>query len=137
MPRSAFLFPGQGAQFVGMGRTRNEVRDSTSPDGRHIGTNQIARYADHDHHAGSSLAVRRTRANSYVGMGPVSWAKVVHATHDTLVEDNVCVDFRGGCFAVNYGENGDLFKPSRQEHSFSLLRRSVCSGCGSSGRSAK
>lgn len=39
----------------------------------------------------------------------------------------IAEDFRGGCFAANYEENGDLFLPSIQNHSFSLLDRSVCS----------
>lgn len=41
-------------------------------------------------------------------------------------------EFRGGCFAVNYGENVDIFQPSKQEHAFSILRRSACAGCGCS-----
>lgn len=42
-------------------------------------------------------------------------------------------EFRGGCFAVNFGESGDLFQPSRQEHTLSLLKRSACSGCSGCG----
>lgn len=44
-------------------------------------------------------------------------------------------EFRGGCFASNYEENRDLFAPSMQDHAFSLVRRSVCSGCSAHARS--
>jgi uncharacterized protein len=44
-------------------------------------------------------------------------------------EQGIARDFEGGCFAANYGESGDLFQPSLQEHRFSLLRRSACGGC--------
>jgi uncharacterized protein len=44
-------------------------------------------------------------------------------------EQGIALDFQGGCFAVNYGESGDLFQPSVTEHSFSLLKRSACAGC--------
>lgn len=45
------------------------------------------------------------------------------------VEREIADEFRGGCFAANYGESGDLFIPSLQEHSLSLAKRSACSGC--------
>jgi len=45
-------------------------------------------------------------------------------------EQGIAQDYQGGCFAVNYGESGDLFRPSLQEHAISLLRRSACVGCG-------
>lgn len=32
----------------------------------------------------------------------------------------IAKDYRGGCFAANYEENGDLFQPSLQNHAFSL-----------------
>ncbi|MEV4377863.1 radical SAM protein [Streptosporangium sp. NPDC049644] len=44
-------------------------------------------------------------------------------------ERGVADEFRGGCFAVNYGESGDIFTPSMQEHAFSMTIRSACSGC--------
>jgi uncharacterized protein len=40
-------------------------------------------------------------------------------------------DFRGGCFAVNYGDSGNLYEPSLTEHEFTILKRSACAGCGS------
>lgn len=36
-------------------------------------------------------------------------------------------DYRGGCFAVNYEENGDLFAPSLQHYAFYKLMVSACS----------
>jgi hypothetical protein len=90
-------------QLVGLGRTLNATLDSTSADLTHIGTNQIGKYAHHDHHAGSSLAARQSIGNSYMGIGQGKWAHAVHGTHDTRVEDNVCVDFPGGCFVTEDG----------------------------------
>jgi uncharacterized protein len=46
----------------------------------------------------------------------------------------IAQDFQGGCFAVNYGESGNLFNPSLTEHAFSLLKRSACSGCSGCSR---
>ena len=46
-------------------------------------------------------------------------------------DEGIAQEFQGGCFAVNYGETGDLFKPSLQEHAFTLLKRSACAGCAS------
>lgn len=48
-------------------------------------------------------------------------------------DKGIAGEFRGGCFAVNYAENGDMFKPSGVEHAFTLLKRSVCAGCSSCG----
>ncbi|MFX4261570.1 radical SAM protein [Pelotomaculum propionicicum] len=36
-------------------------------------------------------------------------------------------DYQGGCFAVNYEENGDLFSPSLQHYAFHKLMVSACS----------
>lgn len=35
-------------------------------------------------------------------------------------------DYQGGCFAVNYEENGDLFSPSLQHYEFHKLMASYC-----------
>jgi uncharacterized protein len=35
----------------------------------------------------------------------------------------IAADYSGGCLAVNYEENDDLFQPSLQDCAFSLLRR--------------
>lgn len=43
----------------------------------------------------------------------------------------IAQDYHGGCFAVNYGETGDLFVPSVIEHTFEGLKRSACAGCPS------
>lgn len=90
-------------QFVGVGRTTFRNLHNTSADGSVIGTNQIGKYASHDHHTGSSLAVRQHIGNSYQGTGGSKWAHVVHGTHDTLAQDNVAVDFQGGFFVTEDG----------------------------------
>lgn len=41
----------------------------------------------------------------------------------------IAEEFQGGCFASNYEDNYDIFQPSIQDHKFSLLKRSACSGC--------
>jgi len=41
----------------------------------------------------------------------------------------IAESFQGGCFAVNYAEHGNLFQPSLQEHTVSLLKRAACIGC--------
>ncbi len=45
--------------------------------------------------------------------------------------EGIAEGYRGGCFAANYEDGGDLFKPSLQEHKISLLTRLACAGCGS------
>jgi hypothetical protein len=94
-------------EFIGVGRTTFADLDSTTvdPDGHvtHVGTNQIGKYASHDHHAGSSLAARQLVGNSFVGTYGSKWAHATHGTHDTRVESNVCTDFQGGCYAVEDG----------------------------------
>ncbi|PEI83397.1 radical SAM protein [Bacillus toyonensis] len=44
-------------------------------------------------------------------------------------EQGIANEFQGGCFATNYEENLDLFQPNLQDHTFSLIKRSACSGC--------
>jgi hypothetical protein len=89
-------------QFVAVGRTKAEPLDSTSADGTtHIGANQIGKYADHDHHAQGFGS--KHIGNSYVGHFGSKWSVAVHGTHDVLVENNVCIDFMGGCYATEDG----------------------------------
>jgi uncharacterized protein len=40
-------------------------------------------------------------------------------------EQQIAECFRGGCFAANYEDNGDIFQPSIQDHVFSLQYRSL------------
>lgn len=40
-------------------------------------------------------------------------------------------EFQGGCFASNYEGTGDLFRPNILDHQFSLMQKSVCTGCTS------
>lgn len=96
-----------GNQFIGVGRTLATRLDNTTADATgnitHVGSNQIGKYAEHAHHAGSSLAVRRYVGNSFLGTGGSKWAIAIHGTHDALLEGNVCADFQGGCYAVEDG----------------------------------
>ena len=45
--------------------------------------------------------------------------------------EGIADEFQGGCFASNYSDRGNLYWPSRQDHSFSVLERRICSGCSS------
>lgn len=44
-------------------------------------------------------------------------------------DKGIANEFQGGCFATNYDENLDLFKPNMQDHAFTLIKKSACSGC--------
>jgi hypothetical protein len=102
-------------QLIGLGRTRAENLHSTRADPAtgaivEIGTNQIARYASHDHHVHAHSHVNS--AHPYVGhfvgnvldgTGIGKWGHVVHGTHDTYVEENVAVDFVGAGFVTEDG----------------------------------
>jgi uncharacterized protein len=51
--------------------------------------------------------------------------------------EGIAEDFRGGCFASNYQSRGDIFVPDRQDHRFSVLKRSACAGCSAHGPSPR
>jgi hypothetical protein len=87
--------------LVGLGRTRAEKHDVTSVDLKHIGTNQLGKYADHDHHAHGFGS--QSINNVYVGHPRAKWARVIHGTHDSLVEDNIALDFVGAGFVTEDG----------------------------------
>jgi uncharacterized protein len=55
----------------------------------------------------------------------VSCNRIVGAARELNIAD----DYRGGCFASNFSDGHDLFKPSLQEHEFSVLIRKNCAGC--------
>lgn len=44
-------------------------------------------------------------------------------------KQEIAKEFQGGYFATNYEERLNLFKPNMQDHAFSLIKRSACSGC--------
>ena len=89
-------------QFVGLGRTLNVRLDDTVP-GTRIGTNQRGKYAEHHHHAQSSVGSADV-GNTYLGNRTAAkWALVVHGTSDTLVEENVAIDFPGAGFVTEDG----------------------------------
>jgi hypothetical protein len=89
-------------QFVGLGRTLDVALDDTVL-GTHVGTNQRGKYVEHHHHAESSVGSADV-GNVYLGnRATTKWALVVHGTSDTLVEDNVAVDFPGAGFVTEDG----------------------------------
>jgi uncharacterized protein len=48
--------------------------------------------------------------------------------------EGIAADFRGGCFAANYEDTGNLFVPSLRQHQFTVMRRSTCGDCSARGR---
>jgi hypothetical protein len=132
--------------FIGLGRTVGEDLNDTSVETtgtvKHTGTNQIGKYAEHDHHAGSSLAARQHIGNSYDGTFGAKWALAVHGTHDVLVADNVCTDFQSGCFITEDGyEVRNQFLRNIAMHAagngtngkFNLVAPRNCPGCEGAG----
>ena len=89
-------------EFMWLGRTLNVTLDDTVP-GTHIGTNERGKYVEHHHHADSSVGSADV-GNTYLGNRETTkWGLVVHGTSDTLVEDNVAVDFPGAGFVTEDG----------------------------------
>lgn len=85
----------EGVEFVGLGRTKNIAL--------HVDTNHVGRYAFHIHHIGAGT-VRRIANSVSIGTGAAKWGGiVVHQSHDSVVEDNVCVDQRSGCLVTEDG----------------------------------
>lgn len=121
-------------EFVAMGRTLAEPLNNTSLDLSRIGTNQIGKYADHDHHA-QGVGSQHI-GNSYIGAFGAKWGVAVHGTHDVLVQDNVCIDFMGGCYATEDGyEVRNVFRSNVAAFTvgtrprFALADRNVAEGC--------
>ena len=102
--------------FIGLGRTKNIVLDSYVAATGHIGTNQVGRYADHQHHAkgfGSSSI-----GNSYQG-GVGKWGLAIHGTHDGLFEWNVAAGFTGSGFVTEDGyETRNVFRRNFSAYNF-------------------
>ena len=88
-------------QLVGLGRTRRVPLDDTIL-GKHLGTNQRGKYAEHHHHAQSS-PMSADVGNVYMGPRDGKWGLVLHDTSDTLVERNIAVDFPGAGFITEDG----------------------------------
>lgn len=96
-------------ELRGLGRTKNIPLDSTSGNLSHIGTNQVARYAEHYHHtvgympASPTMPVAQASSFGNVLVGGRKWGLVVHATHDVLVHHNIALDFTGAGFITEDG----------------------------------
>ena len=131
-------------QFVGLGRTLDTTLDDTVL-GTHIGTNERGKYVEHHHHAGSSVGSSDV-GNAYLGnRNTTKWALVVHGTSDTLVEENIAVDFPGAGFVTEDGyEVRNVFRRNFAaymggESGFALgfngqnLVTANCPGCEGSG----
>lgn len=91
------------ATFRGMGRTLTINIDNTSLDLSHIGTNQIARYADHDHHCHSAPENRRKGCVFAADESMNKWGMVTHQTSDSTVIDCIADGFVGAGFITEDG----------------------------------
>jgi hypothetical protein len=88
-------------QLIGLGRTTRLPLDDTVL-GRHVGTNQRGKYAEHHHHA-QSAPTSADVGNVYIGPAAGKWGLVLHDTSDTLVERNIAIDFPGAGFITEDG----------------------------------
>jgi hypothetical protein len=105
--------------FKNLGRTRLSVLDNTqfAADGsvRHIGTNQIGRYALHFHHTSGP---RAPQPNGYqftlVGNaidGASKWGITIHNSHYGLIRDNIVYNSHGAAIVAEDGtESFNLFE---------------------------
>jgi hypothetical protein len=65
----------------------------------------------------------------------VAWGPNRHGVVGPPSSKNACADagiaseFRGNCFASNHQATGDVFRPNRPDHRFSLLQRAACGSC--------
>jgi hypothetical protein len=88
-------------QFVQLGRTSNDPIDDAAT--AHPTVNQKGRYAEHHHHAGSSVGSADV-GNTYLGNpATTKWGLAIHGTSDVLVESNVVVDFPGAGMVTEDG----------------------------------
>ena len=91
-------------ELVQLGRTTNTPLDDFIPTSGHLATNQRGKYAEHHHHVGSCPTCVDD-GNVYRGHPlTTKWADVLHKTSDTLVRNNVGVDFPGAIFATEDGD---------------------------------
>jgi len=88
-------------QLVGLGRTARAPFDDTVL-GRHVGTNQRGKYAEHKHHVQSAPGSADV-GNVYIAPAAGKWGLVIHQTSDVLVERNIAVDFPGAGFVTEDG----------------------------------
>jgi hypothetical protein len=109
------------ASFVGMGRTTGEIIDNTPLDRSRIGTNQIAKYAFHWHHAAHHTTTDHGGGHligcSLDGLKGNKWGVVIHGSHGMHVEENVCRYFTGAGIVTEDGYERDY-----------LIKRNFCFG---------
>lgn len=101
-------------RFADIGRTTVDPLNDTTVDPSdghvmHVGTNERGRYAEHHHHVGSCPTCADV-GNVLVGRGQFPTINrgskgglVLHNTSDTLVKDNVVIDFAGAGFVTEDG----------------------------------
>lgn len=148
-------------EFDDLGRTKSLTLDlaagctpdsATETPGRtwtcaHLGTNQIAKYATHFHHAqgfGSTFIGNVLHGQGISGIS-AKWGLSVHATSDTLVQDTVCVGSPGACIVTEDGpEVRNVFDHNLAAYGVGLPGEQLlttddqdvknkCPGCGGSG----
>ena len=86
------------------------------------GTNQRGKYAEHHHHV-QSAADSADVGNVYIGHPRGKWGLVVHVTSDTLVEQNIAVDFPGAAFVTEDGyEVRNVFRQNFAAYSLGATR---------------
>jgi hypothetical protein len=90
-----------------LGRTTVAPLDNTTVDLKHLGTNQVGRYMDHQHHAHGMTSVSRGN----VLVGGAKWGMAVHLTHDALIEWNIALELPGAGFVTEDGpETRNVFR---------------------------
>jgi hypothetical protein len=90
-------------EFHDLGRTLNIALDDTTLSPPRLGTNQRGKYADHKHHT-ESCATCVTEDNVYVGNTQTAkWGLALHGASDTLIKDNIAIDWPGAGFVTEDG----------------------------------
>lgn len=91
-------------EFHELGRTLNSVLlDTNTTPPYVIGANQRGKYADHKHHT-ESCPTCVTEDNVYLGNTQLAkWGLALHGASDTLVKDNIVVDFPGAGIVTEDG----------------------------------
>ena len=98
----------RGNTLKDLGRTQNTDLDVTTADANgaitHIGTNQIAKYNDHDHFTFSNTTGSRIRdGNVYLVGDGAKWGLSVHRTDDSIVRRTVVADAQGAGIVTEDG----------------------------------
>ncbi len=98
----------QAVQTDASGKPRMFPVDSTTADANgkitHVGQNQIARYADHDHHTNSNTSGPRIRdGNVELLHDGAKWGLSIHRADDTIVRRTIIVGAQGAGIVTEDG----------------------------------